>query len=70
MVEPVDTDHHVAAPGLPHALDAANEGQVGAAGRQEHGTVADPDHLLAADNGLIEKFLGFALHSTSLSEAE
>ena len=32
MVEPLDTNHHIVAPGLPHALDPANIGQVGAAG--------------------------------------
>lgn len=66
MIEPVDSDHHVAAPGLPHALDAADEGQVGPPGRQEHGTVTDADHLSAAYNGLVEELLGLALHTTSL----
>lgn len=66
MIEPIDPDHHVAAPGFPHALDAANEGQVGPASRQEHCTVPDADHLSATDNGLIEKLLGLALHTTSL----
>lgn len=67
MIEPVDPDHHVAAPRLPHALDAADEGQVGPAGGQKHGTVTDADHLSAAHNGLIEEFLRLALHTASLS---
>lgn len=67
MIEPVDSDHHVASPGLPHALDAADEGQVGAAGGQEHGTVTDTDHLSATDDGLIKELLSFALHTSSLS---
>lgn len=67
MIEPVDPDHHVAAPGLPHALDAADEGQVGPAGGQEHGAVTDADHLSPAHNGLIEELLGLALHAASLS---
>lgn len=66
MIEPVDPDHHVAAPGLPHALDAANKGQVGSPSRQEHGTVTDADHLSAAYNRLVEELLGLALHTSSL----
>lgn len=69
VVEPVDSDHHVAAPGLPHALDASDEGQVGSAGGQEHGTVADADHLSASNDGLVEELLSLALHTTSLQEA-
>lgn len=70
VVEPVDPDHHVAAPGLPHALDAADEGQVGPPGRQEHGAVPDADHLPATHDGLVEEFLGLALHSASLEKTE
>lgn len=66
MVEPVDPDHHVAAPGLPHALDASDEGQVRPAGGQKHGTVTDADHLPASHDGLVEELLGFAFHSSSL----
>lgn len=67
MIEPVDPDHHVAAPGLPHALDAADKRQVGPAGGQEHSTVPDADHLSAAYNGLIKELLSFSLHTASLS---
>lgn len=66
MIEPVDPDHHVAAPRLPHALDAADERQVWSAGRQEHGTVTDPDHLPTSHNGLVEELLRLALHAASL----
>lgn len=66
MIEPVDSDNHVAAPRLPHALDSADEGQIRPTGRQEHGTVADADHLSAADNGFVEELLRFALHTASL----
>lgn len=66
MIEPVNSDHHVAAPRLPHALYAADERQVGPAGRQEHSTVTDADHLSATHNSLIEELLSFALHTASL----
>lgn len=66
MVEPVDPDHHVAAPGLPHALNAADEGQVGPPGGQEHGAVPDADRLSATHDGLVEELLGFPLHAASL----
>lgn len=68
VVEPLDADHHVAAPRLPHALDAADVGQVGAASRQEHGAVPDADHLLAAHDGLVEQLAGLALHATALRD--
>lgn len=32
VVEPLHLDHHAGGPGLPEALDAADVGQVGAAG--------------------------------------
>lgn len=70
MIEPVDPDHHVAAPRLPHALDAADEGQVGPAGGQEHGAVADADHLSSSHDGLVEELLSFALHAASLRRSE
>lgn len=66
MIEPVDSDHHVAAPRFPHALNAADKGQVGPAGREEHGAITDADHFSAAHNGLIEELLSLALHATSL----
>lgn len=66
MIEPVDPDHHVATPGLPHALDAADKGQVGPTGGQKHSTVPDADHLSATHDGLIEELLGLALHTASL----
>lgn len=68
MVEPVDSDHHVAAPRLPHALDPADKRQVWPASREEHSTVTDPDHLSASHYGLIEELLSFSLHSPSLKE--
>lgn len=67
MIEPVDPDHHVAAPGLPHALDATDEGQVGAASGQEHCTVPDADHFSATHNGFVEELLSLPLHTASLS---
>lgn len=70
VVEPVDPDHHVAAPGLPHALDAADEGQVWPSGGQKHGAVSDADHLSATHDGLVEEFLGLALHAASLERLE
>ncbi len=70
MIEPVDPDHHVAAPRLPHALDAADEWQVRPAGGQEHGAVADTDHLSASHNSLIEELLSLALHTSSLGGSE
>lgn len=66
VVEPVDPNHHVATPWLPHALDAADEGQVGPARWQEDGAVADADHLPAPDDGLVEELLGLALHTAPL----
>lgn len=66
MVEPFDLHHHVAAPRLPQALDAADIGQVGSSGRQEDGTVPDAQHLLASDNGLVEEFPGLSLHAAPL----
>lgn len=66
VVEPFDSDHHVVPPGLPHALDAADVGQVGATGRQEDGTVPDADNLLPANDGLVEELAGLALHPTPL----
>lgn len=66
MIEPVDPDHHVAAPGLPHALDATDEGQVGAASGQEHCTVPDADHFSATHNGFVEELLSLPLHTASL----
>ena len=39
VVEPLDPDHHAGAPRLPERLHPAHVGQLGAPGRQEHGTV-------------------------------
>lgn len=66
VVEPLDLHHHVAAPRLPHALDAANVGQVGPPSRQEDGTVPDVQRLLAPDDGLVEQLPGLPLHAPPL----
>lgn len=66
MVKPFDSDHHVVPPGFPHALDAANVGQVGAASREENCAVSDADDLLAPHYGLVEQFPGLPFHSSSL----
>lgn len=66
MVEPFDLHHHVAAPRLPQALDAADIGQVGSSSRQEDCTVPDAQSLLASDDGLVEEFPGLPLHASPL----
>ncbi len=70
MIEPFDTDHHVVSPGLPHALDVSNEGEVWSSSRQEHGTVSNTDCFLPTHYGFVEKLLCLPLHSPPLSEIE
>lgn len=66
VIKPFDSDHHVVPPRLPHALDAADVGQVGAASGEENGAVSDADDLLAPHNGLVEQLPGLPFHSSSL----
>lgn len=70
MIEPFDTDHHVVSPGLPHALDVSNEGEVWSSSRQEHGTVSNTDRFLPTHYGFVEKLLRLPFHSPPLSEVE
>lgn len=70
MVEPLDFDNHVAAPGFPHAFNAANVWQMWSSSRQEDSAVTDAQSLLAPYNCLVEQFPCFPFHATALQEKD